>query len=168
MQQDFDTTRKYGYTDLSNLAAKLSQKIFLQFPEPVDLNGVTMDILTNTPQDTQVGVFLKTYFLKQSNLRLPFPEEVALYIRLRFVQKYFYNKGLNDPCVRHGEALSFLLLLSALTDVWKKAAPLWILQDLLFVPFYFENISLDKKKDYPVFDKVCKEMGINEKDISYI
>lgn len=167
MQQNFDTTRKYGYTDLSNLAAELSQSIFSQFTNPVNLNNVTTDILTNALQDMQVVDFLETHFLKQSILHFPFPEEVALYIRLKFAQKYFYDKGLIDPDVRFEEVVSYLLLSSALTDVWKKIAPLWILDDLLSSFCIFEDIVFEKK-DYPVFYKICKDKKIDEKYISYI
>ena len=130
-----------------------------------NLNEVTIYNLIDNLPDDDIVEFFDTYLLCHSSLGFPDVQEVNLYVRLRFAQNHFLKGEKQHPDLSFSIFHAVALLSSALTDIWKKAAHQWVLEDLLHLPSNFEDISLDAK-DYVVYYSVCRNYGISPSDLS--
>lgn len=130
-----------------------------------NLNGVTIYNLIDNLLDDDIVEFFESYLLGRSSFGFPDDQEVNLYVRLRFAQNYFLKREKQHPDLSFSIFHAVALLSSALTDIWKKAAHQWVLEDLLHFPSNFEDISLDEK-DYVIFYKVCENHNVHPSEIS--
>lgn len=163
----YSKSHKFNYKNLSEIIDDILNSFDTNFKNKnyKNLNGITIYNLINNLSDDDFVEFFESYLLDHSFLVFPDAQEANLYIRLRFAQNHFLKKEERHPDLQFSISVAIALLSSALTDVWKKAAHLWVLEDLLHLPSNFEDIFLDQK-DYEVFYKVCKNHNISSSEIS--
>lgn len=163
----YEKNYQFHFKDLSEIINNILNVLDINFKKRnyKNLNGKTIYNLINNLPDDDIVDFFESYLLNHSSLVFPDAEEENLYIRLHFAQNYFLKKEKRYPDSNFSIFVAVSLLSSVLTDVWKKAAHQWILEDLLHLPSNFEDIFLDVK-DYVVYNNVCRKHGVSPLDFS--